>query len=153
MGSSFPSRAKVKKAVSAGDCEMTAEHEITVRVRYADTDTMRVAYYANYFIWFESGRIELLRSKGIIYKDVERSGIFIPVIEAHANYKASARFDDELLIRTKIAKLGTTSIRFENEVYILPAMDLICTGHTVHVAIDKDGRPVRLPDELRAKLS
>jgi acyl-CoA thioester hydrolase len=128
-------------------------HEITVRVRYADTDTMRVVYYANFFVWFESGRVELFRSRGIVYRDIEESGIFTPVIEAHANYKAPARFDDELIIRTRLAKIGETSLRFENEVYKLPSMELLCTGHTVHVAVGKDGKPVRIPDELRAKMS
>lgn len=67
---------------------MNVEHEIKVRVRYADTDAMRVVYYGNYFVWFESGRIELLRSKGIVYKDIEEMGIFMPVVAAQANYMA-----------------------------------------------------------------
>ena len=128
-------------------------HEIRLRVRYADTDTMRVVYYANYFIWFETGRVELLRSRGIVYKDIEDKGIFIPVIEAHANYMAPARFDDELLVRTRLSKIGETSVRFENGVYKLPSMELLCTGHTVHVVIGKDGKPIRVPDEFRTMLS
>ena len=88
-----------------------------------------------------------------MYRDIEEMGIFIPVIEAHANYKAPARFDDELLVRTRLAKIGETSVRFENEVYKLPSMELLCTGHTVHVAVGKDGKPVRVPEEFRAKLS
>jgi len=132
---------------------MIPEHEIKTRVRYADTDTMRVVYYANFFVWFESGRIELLRSRGIVYRDIEHLGIFIPVIEAHANYKSPARFDDELLIRTRLTKIGNTSIRFENEVYKLPSMELLCTGHTFHVAVNKEGKSIRVPDEIRAKLS
>jgi len=132
---------------------MTVEHEIMVRVRYADTDTMRVVYYANFFVWFESGRVELLRSRGIVYRDIEEMGIFIPVIEAHANYKAPARFDDELLVRTRLAKIGETSVRFENEVYKLPLMELLCSGHTVHVVVGSDGKPMRVPDDLRVKLS
>ena len=132
---------------------LAPEHEIKTRVRYADTDTMRVVYYANFFVWFESGRIELLRSRGIVYRDIEHQGVFIPVVEAHANYKAPARFDDELLVRTRLAKIGDTSLRFENEVYRLPAMELLCTGHTVHVVVGKDGKPMRVPEEFRAKLS
>ena len=128
-------------------------HEIRVRVRYADTDTMHVVYYANFFVWFESGRIELLRSRGIVYRDIEALGIFFPVVEAHANYKAPARFDDELFVRTRITKIGETSMRFENEVYKLPQMELLCTGHTVHVVVGKDGKSMRVPEELRAKLS
>jgi len=132
---------------------MGIAHEIRVRVRYADTDTMRVVYYANYFIWFESGRIELLRSRGIVYRDIEEMGIFIPVVEAQASYRSPARFDDELLVRTRVKEMGNTSVTFENEIYRLPEMELLCSGHTVHVVVGRDGRPMRIPDPLRAKLS
>jgi len=132
---------------------LPVEHEIRVRVRYADTDTMRVVYYANYFVWFESGRIELLRSRGIVYRDIEEMGIFIPVVEAKAHYRAPARFDDELLVRTRVKEMGNTSITFENEVYRLPSMDLLCTGHTVHVVVGKDGKPLPIPETLRSRLS
>jgi acyl-CoA thioester hydrolase len=132
---------------------MLIEHEIRVRVRYADTDTMHVVYYANYFVWFESGRVELLRSRGIIYRDIEDTGIFTPVIEAQANYKAPARFDDEILIVTRLAKIGETSLRFENEIYKVSPRELLCTGHTVHVMVGRDGKPMRIPDNLRTKLA
>jgi acyl-CoA thioester hydrolase len=132
---------------------MAAEHEIRVRVRYADTDTMRVVYYANYFVWFESGRIELLRSRGIVYKDIEEMGVFIPVVEAQASYKSPARFDDELLVRTRLKEMGNTSIAFENEVYRLPSLELLCRGHTVHVVVGRDGKPMPIPGSLRARLS
>jgi acyl-CoA thioester hydrolase len=128
-------------------------HEIKVRVRYADTDNMQVVYYANYFVWFESGRIELLRSKGIVYRDLEKMGRFIPVVETAASYKAPARFDDELVIRTWVSKLGNSSMRFEYEVYKIPERELLCAGHSVHVHTDAQGRPQRIPEELRAKLS
>ena len=132
---------------------MAVEHEITVRVRYADTDTMKVVYYANYFVWFESGRIELLRSRGIVYRDIEKMEIFMPVVEAKATYKAPARFDDQLLIRTRVTEMKRSSMTFENEVYRLPDMELLCTGHTVHVAVGKDGKAMPIPEALRAKLS
>jgi acyl-CoA thioester hydrolase len=124
-----------------------------VRVRYADTDTMQVVYYANYFVWFETGRVELLRELGLVYRDLEETGSYIPVVEAGASYKAPARFDDELVIRTRIARIGNSSIRFENEVYKLPAMELLCTGHTVHVFVGPDGRSKPIPPEIRARLS
>ena len=132
---------------------MVAEHEIRVRVRYADTDTMQVVYYANYFVWFETGRIELLRSRGMVYRDFEKTGSYIPVVEAGAIYKAPARFDDELMIRTRVARMGNSSMRFENEVYKLPEMELLCTGHTVHVLVGADGRSRPIPEEIRSKLS
>jgi len=132
---------------------LVVEHETTERVRYADTDTMRVVYYANYFVWFETGRIELLRSRGVVYKDIEKMGVFMPVVEAKANYRAPARFDDELLVRTRLKHLGRTSAIFENEVYRLPEMELLCTGQTVHVVVGKDGKAMPIPEALRAKLS
>ena len=132
---------------------MVVEHEIRVRVRYADTDTMRVVYYANYFVWFETGRVELFRSQGLVYRDLERMGSYIPVVEAMASYKAPARFDDELVVRTRVAHLGNSSLRFENEIYKLPAMELLCTGHTVHVLVGEDGKARPIPDEIRTKLS
>ena len=100
---------------------MVVEHDIRVRVRYADTDTKHVVYYANYFVWFESGRIELLRSRGVVYRDIEEMGVFIPVVEAKANYRAPARFDDELLVRTRLKEMGRTSVSFENEVFLTPS--------------------------------
>jgi acyl-CoA thioester hydrolase len=87
---------------------------------------MRVVHYSKYFIWFEAGSgVELLRSVGILFKDFEKRGYFFPVIEAVANYRAPARFDDEILLRTKVAKIGNTSIRFENQVLKLAEETLI----------------------------
>ena len=114
---------------------------------------MQVVYYANYFVWFETGRIELLRSRGMVYRDFEKTGSYIPVVEAGASYKAPARFDDELIIRTRVARMGNSSMRFENEVYKLPEMELLCTGHTVHVLVGADGKSRPIPAEIRSKLS
>jgi acyl-CoA thioester hydrolase len=150
-----PDLQNVKNLVPrwAHERRLAVEHEITVRVRYADTDTMRVVYYANYLVWFESGRVELLRSRGVVYKDIEEMGIFIPVVEAKANYKSPARFDDELLVKTRLKEMGNTSLIFENEVYRLPERELLCTGHTVHVVVGRDGKPMPIPQELRSRLS
>ena len=131
---------------------LTVEHEIRLRVRYEETDTMHVVHYSKYFVWFEAGRVELLRSVGILFKDFEKRGFFFPVVEAVANYRAPARFDDEILLRTKVARIGDTSIRFENKVLRLPEETLICEGHTVHVLTGIDGRATRIPEELKAKL-
>ena len=132
---------------------MAIEHEIRLRVRYEETDAMRVVHYSKYFVWFEAGRVELLRSVGIQFKDFEKKGLFFPVVEAMANYKASARFDDEILLKTKITKIGNTSVRFENRMIKLPELSLICEGHTVHVLTDADGRPTQIPEEMKAGLS
>lgn len=134
-------------------CELDLNwHEVKLRVRYEETDTMQVVYYAKYFVWFEVGRMELLRSVGLAYSEWEKLGFRIPVKEAKATYHASARFDDEILVRTKVAHVGNSSIRFENEIYKLPEMKLLCNGYTVHVLIDRDGRPTKIPDEIAARL-
>lgn len=132
---------------------MGSWHEAALRVRYEETDTMGVVYYAKFLVWFEVGRVSLLRDVALPYKELEAKEISMPVVQAHADYLAPARFDDEILVKTKVGDIGKTSIRFENEVYKLPAMELLCKGHTVHVVVGKDGKPMRVPEQLRAKLS
>ncbi len=132
---------------------MRREGQVKLRVRYEETDTMQVVYYAKYLVWFEVGRIDLLRHLGLPYADWEKRGLRIPVVEAKATYHASARFDDEVLVKTRIAKVGNSSVRFENEVYKLPEMKLLCTGYTVHVLIDRQGKPMKLPRDIARRLS
>ncbi len=127
--------------------------EITLRVRYEETDTMQVVYYAKYLVWFEVGRIDLLRSIGLVYSDWEKMGLRIPVKEAKATYHAPARFDDEILVRTWISDVGNTSLKFENEVYKLPERQLLCSGYTVHVLIDNSGKPTKIPRGVARKLT
>lgn len=95
---------------------MGSWHESRLRVRYEETDTMQVVYYAKVFVWMEVGRINLLRDIGLTYKDWEAMGVGMPVVNATADYRASARFDDEILVKTRIARLGNSSIKFENEI-------------------------------------
>ncbi len=130
---------------------MVIEHEFKLRVRYEETDTMQVVHYSKYFIWFEAGRIELLRSIGLSYRDVEKRGLLLPVVEAKANYHAPARFDDEILVKTRLASTGNTSVRLENEVFKLPEKTLLCTGYTVHVLVDREGRPTKIPEDFLKK--
>lgn len=139
------------KATNFGSTNMVVEHEIRLRVRYEETDTMQVVYYAKYFVWFESGRIELLRSIGLSYRDVEKRGLLLPVVEAKANYQAPAHFDDEILVKTRLANMGNTSVRFENEVFKLPEKTLLCTGYTVHVLVDREGKPTKIPEDFLKK--
>lgn len=128
-------------------------HETKTRVRFGETDQMGVVYYANFFSWFEVGRMSLLRDVGLAYKDWRKLGIRIPVVQAHADYTSPARFDDEVIIKTRVARVGNKSIRFENEVYKLPEMKLLCTGHTVHALIDRSGKTMPVPDDFRDKLT
>ncbi len=128
-------------------------HEQKLRVRFEETDTMQVVYYAKYFTWMEVGRIGLLRDIGLAYRDWQARGLNIPVVQAHADYRASARFDDEVLVKTRVASVGKSSIRFENEITKLPEGALLCEGHTVHALIGKGGRAVPFPDDLRSVLT
>lgn len=120
-----------------------------VRVRYAETDKMGVVYYANYLVWFEVARADLLRSLGWTYREMEHSGVSLPVIEAHCQYHRPARYDDELEIRASGQLLSPVRMEFTYEVRRV-ADDLVAaTGHTVHAALDNDGKPCRLPSRIR----
>ena len=120
-----------------------------IRVRYAETDKMGVVYYANYFVWFEVGRADLLRSLGWTYREMEHAGIALPVIEAHCGYRRPARYDDEMEIRTEGRMLSPVRMEFTYEVVKRDDGTVAASGRTVHAALDSDGRPCRLPDRIR----
>ena len=124
-----------------------------VRVRYAETDKMGVVYYANYFVWFEVGRTDLLRGAGWTYREMEVDGISLPVIEAHCDYRQPARYDDELEIRTVGALRSPVRVEFTYEVVRPSDVVLIATGRTVHASLNPDGRPRRLPQRVRGIFS
>jgi acyl-CoA thioester hydrolase len=132
---------------------MGSWHESRLRVRYEETDTMGVVYYAKYLVWLEVGRVNLMREIGFGYAEWVRQEIQWPVVQAHLDYKAPARFDDEILVKTRVASIGTKSIRFENEVYKLPESTLLATGHTVHALMNKAGKTVPFTDEQKSKLT
>ena len=124
-----------------------------VRVRYAETDKMGVVYYANYFVWFEVGRTDLLRHAGWSYRDMETDGYVLPVIEAHCTYRESAEYDDELEVRTTGAMLSPVRVQFTYEIVRSADEATLATGTTVHATLDRAGRPCRLPERVRAVLS
>ncbi len=122
-------------------------------MRYAETDKMGVVYYANYFVWFEVGRTDLLRHAGWSYREMETDGYALPVIEAHCTYRESAKYDDELEVRTTGAMLSPVRVQFTYEI-VRPADEAtLVTGTTVHATLDRAGRPCRLPERVRAVLS
>ncbi|HET9452570.1 MAG TPA: thioesterase family protein [Aggregicoccus sp.] len=124
-------------------------NEARLRVIYGDTDQMGVVYYANYFRYFEFARSEYFRARGGSYRDLEREGALLPVIEAHCDYKASARYDDVLVIRTRVSKLERVRLTFGYELFREGSFERpLCTGHTVHACIGRDGKPMRLPDGM-----
>jgi acyl-CoA thioester hydrolase len=126
--------------------------EARVRVIYGDTDQMGVVYYANYFRYFEFARSEYFRAHGGSYRDLERKGRFLPVVEASCSYKGPARYDDLLLIRTEISELRRASLTFAYELRRQSDERILCTGRTVHACVGPDGKPVRIPEQLATLL-
>ena len=124
-----------------------------VRVRYAETDQMGVVYYANYFVWFEIGRTDLLRQHGWSYREMEVDGYSLPVIDAQCAYKASAKYDDEIEVRTSGGMVSPVRVKFSYEVVRAADRTLLATGSTVHATLDRDGKPCRLPERVRALFS
>jgi len=120
-----------------------------VRVRYAETDRMGVVYYANYLVWFEVGRADWLRQTGWTYREMEHEGISLPVIEAQCEYRQPARYDDEIDIATKGTLMTPVRVRFDYELTRAGDDRSIAAGHTVHAAVDADGRPCRLPTRVQ----
>ncbi len=123
-------------------------YDYEYRVRYADTDKMGISYYANYFIWFEAARTEYFRALGLPYTECEKKGYFLPVVETGAHYHGPSTYDDLVIVRTSVSKLQRTSMRFEYQVLKKAALQLIATGFSVHVFVDKSMRPVRVPSEV-----
>ena len=120
-----------------------------VRVRYAETDKMGVVYYANYLVWFEVARADLLRSLGWSYREMEEAGIVLPVIEAHCEYQRPARYDDEIEVRTEGRMLSPVRMEFQYQVVKVADQTVAASGRTVHAALDFSGRPCRLPERVR----
>ena len=120
-----------------------------LRVRYAETDKMGVVYYANYLVWFEVARTDLLRSLGWSYREMEAAGISLPVIEAHCEYQRPARYDDEIEVRTEGLMLSPVRMQFTYTI-VRRADDVVsASGRTVHAAVTSEGRPCKLPDRIR----
>jgi len=125
-------------------------HDASVRVRYAETDQMGVVYHSNYLIWLEIGRVELLRSRGVEYKQMETvDDCHIVVVDVHCRYQKSARYDEVLRIRTRIAEARSRSVTFQYEIWRDADTQLLATGETRHVICGKDGRPKHLPEKYR----
>ncbi len=125
----------------------------TVRVRYAETDKMSVVYYAHYLVWFEIGRTEWLRETGSTYREMEDEGLGLPVIEAHCEYKAGARYDDDLEIQTRARLVSPVRLAFDYHVVRRADSQTIATGYTVHATVDRSGRLVRLPARVKELLT
>ena len=128
--------------------------ETRVRVRYVETDQMGVVYHSNYLIWFEVGRVEFIRQMGLNYRQMEENdGCGISVVDVHARYRAPARYDDELVIETRLLAARGAVIKFGYR--ILRELDgvLLCEGETVHVCVGKDMKKRSLPPKYAERFA
>ena len=120
--------------------------ESRLRVRYAETDQMGVVYHANHFIWFEIGRVELMRQLGFSYRDMERDqGRFIAVVDARCRYKAPARYDEEIIVRTHLKNVRESIVHFGYELLRASDGELLAEGETTHMVIDIKMKIAPLP--------
>src|SRR5258708_23963279 len=125
-----------------------AINETRLRVRYAETDQMGVVYHCNHFVWFEVGRVELLRQLGFSYRDMEsKDGRFIAVAEAKCRYRAPARYDDEVLVRTQLLNVRDSVVHFGYELRRVADGTLLAEGETTHIVTDPERKMAWLPDK------
>jgi acyl-CoA thioester hydrolase len=127
------------------------EGSVRLRVRYAETDQMGVVYHANYLVWCEIGRTELMRQLGFPYADVEAAGVRLAVADASLRYSQSARYDDPILVRTRVQAAQSRTITFAYEMYREGddgGAELLASATTRLIALDQAGRPRRLPADL-----
>jgi acyl-CoA thioester hydrolase len=125
-----------------------AAHETRFRVRYAETDQMGVVYYANYLVWMELGRAEYCRAAGIRYRDMEAGdGVLLAVVEAHCRYLYPARYDEEVIVKTHVAKANPRMVEFEYHMYDAESGRELATGSTKHLFLGAGMRPVKLPEK------
>jgi acyl-CoA thioester hydrolase len=129
-------------------------HDTAVRVRYAETDQMGVVYHANYLIWFEVGRVELMRALGVEYKKMEsEDDCHIVVADVHCRYLESAHYDEVLRVRTRIPESRSRMVKFAYEIFREADGTLLATGGTTHVICGSNGRPKSMPHKYRIQLA
>jgi len=125
-----------------------AVNDTRIRVRYAETDQMGVVYHSNHFIWFEIGRVELLRQLGFSYKEMEAvDDCFIAVVDARCRYKAPVHYDDEVVVRTYLKQVRERVIHFGYELLAAKDRRLLAEGETTHIVADAQMKPRRLPEK------
>ncbi len=125
---------------------MNESHECHVRVRYAETDRMGLLHHANYFVYFEMARTEMLRARGVTYRDVEDSGHLLVIVDIGCKFKRPAYYDDMLMIRTIVERVTHVKIIHRYEVYRDGL--LLAEGHSTLACVDREGKPQALPAHL-----
>ena len=128
------------------------EHDTTISVRYAETDQMKFAHHSNYIVWFEFGRIELMKSLGLSYASLEKQGYLLPVLEVNAKYRKPARFEDKLTIKSVIPQMPGAKIKFEYQVFN-QYKELLCSGFSVHSFMNLKDRAIKPPKYFLQKIA
>ena len=129
---------------------MFTYYDATIRVRYAETDQMGVVYHANFLVWFEVGRVELMRALGFDYRQMElEDDTYIMVADVHCRYHHPARYDELLPVRTRIEEAKNRTLRFGYEVLRQADQKLLASGHTIHVACSRAGNVKHFPEKYK----
>ena len=129
------------------------QHEHSIKIYYRDIDKMGIVYYSRYFEYFEESRTELLSSIGLEITTVENKGITLPVISSHCDFLKSAKFEDEIIIKTWINEKPRSTLKIYYEVLLNHSFDLLAKGYTVHAFLGKNGRPKKPPSEILLRLN
>ena len=135
------------------DQRTAGKHHTRLRVRYAETDQMGVVYHANYLVWMEIGRVELVRARGVNYKDLEdREGLFLSVVDLNCRYLFPARYDQEIVVETEIVNSNSRMVEFAYQIRSADPDRLLAQASTRHIWLNKEMRPSRLPEQYHALL-
>lgn len=118
-------------------------NETEIRVRYGETDQMGIVYHANYFIWFDIGRTEFFRKLEYDYKSLEDENVLLPVIDVNCKYHISAKYDDKIIIQTKVSELKGVRLQFDYKIIRVEDNELLAEGYTKHAFVDKNLKPIK----------
>jgi acyl-CoA thioester hydrolase len=132
---------------------LSSDSTSRIRVRYAETDQMGVAYHGGYFAWFEVGRTDLLRGRGVTYRELESRDVRLPVIETGARFLRPVLYDDVIEVRTRVSDVSGARLRFEYEIHRQGTEGPLATAFTSHAAVNGQGRPRRLPPDVLSLLA
>ncbi|MFW5696255.1 MAG: acyl-CoA thioesterase [Phototrophicaceae bacterium] len=120
--------------------------ETTLRIRYAETDAMRIVHHSNFIVFFEEGRSAYARQRGRPYSDFEKAGYYLIVAEVHARYHKPAHYEQEITVRTWLQTVQSRGMTFAYEIVDANSRELLVSGHTRHICISQDGQVARMPD-------
>ena len=126
--------------------------EVEIRVRYAETDQMKVVHHRNYLVWCELGRTDLIRKLGTSYAEIEKQGILLAVVEANLRYHAPARYDDRIRVRTTLSAARSRSVTFDYTIENADTGEKLVTARTMLASINGDGKLVSMPEHMRRAL-